>query len=108
MGGMSEQQNLVMQLRERFPDDAYKTDQWLLERGFDQDDLLEVTYAWMEAFADRTTDAIKRRDTQVIKLHTDFISFCYLAGTDTIKELIDVGYSENLMWDIGTEEKVWA
>lgn len=108
MSATPEEQKLVSEIRERFPDAAIVTDQWLSERGFDQHDLLKMTYAWIEAFADRTTDAVRNRNADVVRQHTNFMSERYLAGSEAVRGLIAVAYTENLMWNVGDEEKAWA
>lgn len=98
---------LVEGLRSRFPAEAAQTDQWLRERGWDPaaDD---VSLTWVEAFADRTTEAIRRRDRETVRSHTDFIAAAYRAEPDALRTIVDVAYAENLMWDAGRVDKVWA
>jgi hypothetical protein len=99
--------SLVAALRSRFPAEAVLTDHWLQERGWDpSDDSTALT--WVEAFADRTTEAVKRRDAEAIQVQTNFIAAAYRAEPDALRTIIDVSYAENLMWDASPADKKWA
>jgi hypothetical protein len=100
-------QRLVEGLRSRFPAEAAQTDQWLRERDWDPtaDD---VSFIWVEAFADRTMEAICRRDSEVVQAHTNFIAAAYRAEPEALRTIVDVAYAENIMWDVGRDDKVWA
>jgi hypothetical protein len=98
---------LVAALRSRFPAEAALTDHWLRERGWDPtDDNTALT--WVEAFADRTTEAVKRRDAEAVRAHTNFIAAAYGAEPDALRTIVDVSYAENLMWDSSAADKQWA
>jgi hypothetical protein len=95
-----EQKACVKEIRARFKEEAERTDQWMLERSCDLDDLDEMTFLWMEAFADRTNDAMRAHDFERVKAHTEHLAGQYRSGSAAVKNLIDVAYAENLMWDV--------
>jgi len=99
--------SLVAALRLRFPAEAELTDHWLRERGWDPTDD-GIAFTWVEAFADRTTEAIKRRDAEAIQGQTSFIAAAYRAEPDALRTIVDVSYAENRMWDASTADKKWA
>ncbi|MRV70222.1 hypothetical protein GJ700_00615 [Duganella sp. FT92W] len=102
-----DEKGVVARVRERFPEEANRTDGWLRERGWD--DLLDDSpHIWMEAFADRTTEAVRARDWNLVKEHTGFIAAECRNGTEVIRRLVDVSYAENLMWDLEESEKAVA
>lgn len=99
--------SLVVALRSRFPAEAALTDHWLLERGWDPTEDNTALF-WVEEFADRTTEAIKRRDAEAVRAQTDFIAAAYRAEPDGLRTIVDVSYAENLMWDSSDADKKWA
>lgn len=99
--------SLVAALRSCFPEDAALTDLWLQDRGWDPtDDNTALT--WLEAFADRTTEAVARRDPEAVRVHTDFIAAAYRAAPDALRTIVDVSYAENLMWNSSAADKQWG
>jgi hypothetical protein len=54
---------------------------WLRERGWDPADE-NTALTWIEAFADRTTEAVKRRDAEAVRAQTNFIAAAYRAEPD--------------------------
>ena len=96
---------LVRSIRSRFPKEAVLTDRWLVERGWDPADLDGIAYTWVEAFADRITEAIKRRDVEGVRAQTGFLADQYLAAPESLRTIVDVSYAENIMWDASDEEK---
>ena len=94
--------------RSRFPVEASQTDKWLTERGYDQEDLEEMTYAWLESFADRTKEAVLEHNATKVKELTEFIAEQYRANSDALHNIIDVAYAENIMWGVDDNDKVWA
>jgi hypothetical protein len=99
--------SLVAALRSHFPTEATMTDDWLRERGWDPtDDNTALT--WVEAFADRTTEAVKRRDAEAVRAQTNFIAAAYRADPSALHTIVDVSYAENLMWDSSARDKQWA
>lgn len=100
-----EAEKLVNRIKERFPREAAVTDSWLKERGWEPE---EMTFLWVEAFADRTSEAIAMQDWQQVKEHTDFFAAEYCKGAEVVRGLVDAAYAENLMWDLGLETKVSA
>jgi hypothetical protein len=99
--------SLVAALRSRFPAEAALTDHWLRERGWPPTDD-NTALNWVEAFADRTTEAVKRRDAEAVRAQTNFIAAAYRAEPDTLRTIVDVSYAENLMWDSSADDKKWA
>jgi hypothetical protein len=99
--------SLVAALRSRFPAEAALTDHWLRERGWDPTDD-NTAIIWVEAFADRTTEAVARRDEETVRAHTNFIAAAYRAAPDALRTIVDVSYAENLMWDSSAADKKWA
>ncbi|WP_443098493.1 DUF7674 family protein [Telluria antibiotica] len=65
----------------------------------------DVSFTWVEACADRTTEAIRRRDSEVVQSHTNFIAAAYRAEPEALRTIVDVAYAENLMWDAGPEDR---
>jgi hypothetical protein len=98
---------LVDKLRSRFPVEANLTDHWLRERGWDPT-ADHVSLNWVEAFADRTTEAIRRRDREAVQAHTNFLAAAYRAEPEALRTIVDVSYAENIMWDANAEDKAWA
>ncbi|WP_154668056.1 DUF7674 family protein [Pseudoduganella violaceinigra] len=98
-----DEKDVVIRIRNRFPGEADRTDAWLRERGWD--DLNEVPYVWIEAFADRTSDAVRLADWNMVIEHTKFLAAEYRKGSDAVRKLVDVAYAENLMWNLGAEDK---
>lgn len=107
MNARNPNSSLVTALRSRFETEAALTDHWLRKRGWDpaNDDTALI---WVEAFADRTTEAVRRRDSGAVRAHTNFIATAYRAEPDALRTIVDVSYSENLMWDSSAEDKRWA
>ena len=105
MDADADAQELVERTRTRFPEEALITDQWLRERGWAPD---EDPFVWIEAFADRTSEAVKRHDEAVIKAHTEFMATEHCQGSASVRSLVDVAYAENLMWDLDVSDRVWA
>lgn len=84
---------LVAALRSRFPAEAALTDHWLRDRDFTDD---------------RTTEAVRRWDAEVVRAQTNFIAAAFQAEPDALRTIVDVSYAENLMCDASTAEKQWA
>jgi hypothetical protein len=100
--------NLMKNIRARFPVESEVTDRWLIVRGWDPADEDVSAYTWVEAFADRITDAIRQSDACAIRAQTDFLAEEYMANPEQLGEIVDVAYSENIMWNASDSEKVWA
>jgi hypothetical protein len=99
--------SLVAALHSRFPAEAALTDDWLRKRGWEPLDG-DTALNWVEAFADRTTEAVKRRDAEAVQAHTNFFATAYRAEPDALRTIVDVSYAENLMWDANASDKQWA
>jgi hypothetical protein len=97
---------VVARIRERYSDEALRTDEWLTERGWDQ--LEEAPFIWVEAFADRTTEAARAGNWNLVKDHSEFMAEVFRNGSEEIRQLVDVSYAEPLMWDLDSRGKVLA
>ena len=100
-----EVRKLIQRIRELFPLEAEKTDSWLRERYWDP---AEATFSWVEAFADRTSEAVAQKEAKTVLAHTEFMSQEYRSGSPEVRNVIDVAYAENLMWDLDVSFRVWA
>jgi hypothetical protein len=99
---------LIKHIRNRFPVEALQTDKWLAERHYDQQDIEEMTYVWMESFADRTREAVLQHNATKIKELTGFIAEQYRTNSDILHNIIDIAYAENIMWGVDNSDRVWA
>ena len=106
MDDYSEAKEVVARIRRRFPDEARRTDAWMMERAWD--DPAEAPHMWVEAFADRTTEAARAADWGRVQKHTEFLATEFRAGSGRVKSLVDVAYAENLMWDLEDGKKIAA
>jgi len=106
MDDYPEAKRVVDRIRKRFPSEARRTDEWLTERAWD--DLDAIPHIWVEAFADRTTEAARAGDWAQVRDHTEFVAAEFRGGSEAVKSLVDVGYAENLMWDLEGDAKVVA
>jgi hypothetical protein len=104
----SNEKRLVAAIREAFPAAAMATDQWLLDRAWELDEISDAPWTWIDAFADRITEYAKAKDSKSIMQQTKLISDWYLDGPPEIKSIIDVAYAENILWDANKDEKRWA
>jgi hypothetical protein len=102
------EKEIVRRLRQRFPEEARRTDEWQMGRGWEGLELEEAPHIWVEAFADRTTEAARAANWSAVKDHTEFMAAEYRNGSDPVKKLIDVAYAENLMWNLEDSAKVVA
>jgi hypothetical protein len=105
MDATTEALGLIGRIRARFPSESAKTDEWVIARFGSLEDMPHV---WVEAFADRTSDAIRARDARLVMEHTEFLSAQYRHGSEHVRQLVDVAYAENLMWNMDGASKVWA
>ena len=99
---------MIKQIRIRFPEEALETDKWFIERGYDQEEIEKMTYAWVESFADCTKEAVLRHNAKKVRELTGFMAEQYLANSDSLKGIIDVAYAENIMWGVEDKDKRWA
>jgi hypothetical protein len=102
-----DERRLVTDIRSRFPAESALTDQCLSKRGCDPWEI-DDPWTWISAFADRTGELVIARDAQGVQEHTQFFAEQFQAGTDAVREIIDVSYVENMMWKAQTADKVWA
>lgn len=103
-----QEKEVVRRIRQRFPEEARRTDEWQMERGWERTELDEAPHLWVEVFADRTTDAARAGNWGAVRDHTEFMAAEYGGGTDPVRKLIDVAYAENLMWDLEGSAKILA
>ena len=92
-----DENRLVSSIRARFPAEAALTDQWFAERGWDRAEFNELPTHWVEAFADRITEAVRREDVKAIHAQTAFLAQQYTAAPDALFDIIGVAYAENIM-----------
>ena len=103
MSEYDEEKEVVARIRNRFTEEAKRTDNWLIERGWDEPE--EALHIWLEAFADRTTEAAQAQEWKLVEEHTNFVALEYRKGSEKVRHLIDVSYAENLMWNLEDKEK---
>ena len=108
MATYEEEKEVVRRIRRRFPEEARRTDQWQMDRGWEPCELDEVPHLWVEVFANRTTEAARAGDWSAVTEHTEFMATEYRNGADPVKKLVDVAYAENLMWDLEDAAKIVA
>jgi hypothetical protein len=101
-----QEKEVVRRIRQRFPEEARRTDEWHMDRGWEGLELDEAPHLWVEAFADRTTEAARAANWSAVKHHTEFMAAEYRNGSDFVKKLVDVAYAENLMWNLEDSAKV--
>jgi hypothetical protein len=88
----------------RFPDDAARADACIAGLNQPADD----AGAWIEQFAQLTTNAMHRMEERTVRAHLDFIS-ARAQGADAGElEAIDVHYVEHLLLELRHQEKQWA
>jgi hypothetical protein len=103
-----QEKEVVARIRQRFPEEARRTDEWQIDRGWEEVELGEAPHLWVEAFADRTTEAARSGNWSAVKDHTEFMAAEYRNGPDSVKKLVDVAYAENLMWNLSDSIKALA
>lgn len=101
-----EEKKLTALLRNDFPDACRKTDEMMNKLGFEDED--DAYFIWLETFADITNELIHQRLQTEVEAHLNFFSRQFEIGSESIKNYIDVSYTENLMWNLDTEDKKWA
>jgi hypothetical protein len=104
----SEGKNLVLAVRACFPAESEATDSELTRRGYEVEDFLEIPTAWIECFADRTTEAVFARASSTVKAHTNFFAEQFLSGCSAVRDCVDVYYAEPLLWNASEKDKQWA
>jgi hypothetical protein len=103
-----QEKEAIRRIRHRFPEEAKQTDQWHMDRGWEEVELEEAPHLWLEAFADRTTEAARASNWTAVAAHTEFMAAEYVTGADPVKKLVDVAYAENLMWNLEDSAKIVA
>ena len=106
MDTYEQEKQVVRRLRKRFPEEARRTDDWQMERGWERPELDEAPHLWVEAFADRTSEAARAGNWSAVTDHTEFMAAEYRNGADAVRNLVDVAYAENLMWDVEDSVKI--
>jgi hypothetical protein len=99
----ADEKAVVARLRRRFPEEASHTDDWLRERGWEPED---APHTWVESFADRTTEAARAGNWNLVREHSGFLAAELRNGSEAIRKLVDVYYAEPLMWDLDSRGKV--
>jgi hypothetical protein len=108
MDTYEQEKEVVRRIRQRFPEEARRTDQWQTDRGWEEIELDEAPHLWLEAFADRTTEAARAANWTAVTDHTEFMAAEYRNGADPVKKLVDVAYAEHLMWNLEDSAKIVA
>jgi hypothetical protein len=67
-----------------------------------------TAFIWVEAFADRTAESVRRRDAKTVQAHTNFVAAAYRAEPDALRAIVDVSYAENMMSEASAADKKWA
>ena len=106
MKTIDEIEYLVQLIRSQLPSASISTDELMLERGYEVGDSL--FYLWIEAVADVTNDFIPEKNEQEVVKHLTFFSRQFEKNGEKVKNCIEVGYVENLMWNSPGELKKWA
>jgi len=101
-----QEKKVVQRIRQRFPEEARRTDEWQTERGWEGPELDEAPHLWVEAFADRTTEAALAGNWSAVTAQTEFMAVEYRNGSEPIRNLVDVAYAENLMWNLEDSAKL--
>jgi hypothetical protein len=97
---------LAGRLRRRFPDEAARTDQWFKKQG--ATDRTHSDYDWIEAFAGRVTDAVRKQSSAKVEELTKFFAEQYREGPVAVQRIVDVALAENILFGIDDDVKVWA
>jgi len=88
----------------RFPDDAAQADACVAGLNQPPGD----AGAWLEQFAQLTTNAMRRMEEGTVRAHIDFISErAQNADADQL-DAIDVHYVENLLLELDHKARQWA
>lgn len=95
----------IEDLRRELPRSSEQADKLMHQRGFDKNDSCHL---WIEAFADVTNILIAARNSEEATKHFSFFSQQYQKGSDEVKNCIDVGYVENLFFDLPDDDRKWA
>ena len=106
MEAIDEIKSLVQLIRSQLPSASISADELMLERGYEVGD--NLLYLWIEALADVTNDLIQQKNEQEIIKHLVFFSRQFEKVSEKVKNFIEVGYVENLMWNSAGELKKWA
>lgn len=89
---------------DRFPDEARLASERLANRHYEPD----AWHSWLEEFSQITTEAIRRRDEEQARAHLAFMSERLSTADEDVREVIDVAYTENLLWDLNAAQKKWG
>ncbi len=93
-------------IRSQFPLASTRTDQLMVERGFEIEN--DLFYLWIEALADVTNEFIQQKSESEIRCLFAFFSRRFDTENEKIKNCIEVSYVENLMFDAGNADAEWA
>lgn len=88
----------------RFAAEARDIDAQMLDDFYDGD----AHESWLERFCDKTNAAIARRDEAMVLAHLSFMETQLDDCDEACRQAIDVGYAENLMWNVDSEAKRWV
>jgi hypothetical protein len=96
--------NMKRAIAARFPEEAAAVDA-RMEMDFYDDDAYE---SWLERFCDTTNEAMTQRDELRVHGHLSFMSQQLDIADEEMCRALDVGYAENLMWNLEIDSKRWA
>lgn len=93
--------------RQSFPEAAAKADDVLRCRGFDSND--EAYIIWFECLAEVTNQKMRSAESEAVEKLFGFFSEQLTSASPPVKECIDVGYVENLFWQVpeNTLKQFW-
>jgi len=97
---------LVGKLRDRFPEEAARTDSRVAGRG--SIDRVQSDYDWIEAFAGRVADAVREGRGARVEELTEFFAKQYRDGPVAVQRIVDVAIAENLFFGLDDQAKTWA
>lgn len=93
-------QELVAQLRTSLAEFAERTDNLMLLRGFEREELFDMPHIWLEAAADITNEDIEDRNEAGIVAQFGFFAVAIEQGDAMLCEALDWTYVEGLLWNI--------
>lgn len=88
------------------PDAAREADVRMVEQGFSPPG--EYRFLWLEALAEVTNSAIRRRNQRELRHQLRFFAEQFGAGTAALKKCLEAYYLENLLWNLTPEDRAWA
>ncbi len=90
---------------------AERADDLMLLRGFDREDLVDMTLIWLETAVDVTNQDIASRNEAGIVAQVGFVAAALERGDAMLCKALDCTYVESLLWNIrdpGLREWAWG